>query len=313
MERFVSSATFRHRARNALHTALILAAMAGLAGFLGYALFGSAAVVWAALIAPVFLVLANEVSPRLVLRMTGARAIPPAEAPGLHALAASLARRAGLARVPKLHYLPTRVMNAFAAGSPSNAAIVVSDGLVRNLDARELTGVLAHELAHLRSNDIRVMTLADVVGRLTALLSAVGQIMVVVLVPLALVTSLTVPWLALLALVFAPTLSVVLQLALSRTREYDADVAAAELTGDPRGLASALDKLERLQGGWMERMFMARAPGWLRTHPLTKERIRRLLELERELPPRMAVPDAGPLFAPAVVRAPRWHWSGLWY
>lgn len=308
-----ASLTVRHRAQNALHTALILGAMAALAGFLGYALFGTSAVVWAALIAPVFVVFANEVSPQFVLRLTRAEPLAPAQVPGLYALAEALARRAGLARVPRLYYLPTRVMNAFAAGSSGNAAIAVSDGLLRNMDSRELTGVMAHEFAHLRANDIRVMTLADVFGRLTSLLSVVGQFMVLILVPVALVTSLTVPWLALFALIFAPTVSVMLQLALSRTREYDADVAAAELTGDPRGLASALEKLERLQGGWMERMFMANAPKWLRTHPHTHERIRRLLEVEKDLPPQVAMPEVGPLFAPPAARSARWRWPGFWY
>lgn len=314
MLRLASPTSFRHRARNALHTALLLAAMAALAGFLGWAIFGSAALVGWALAGAALVALVHEVSPAFVLRLTGAQAIAPGAAPRLYALAESLAARAGLARVPRLYYLSTRVMNAFAAGSRANAAIAVSDGLLRNLDARELAGVLAHEFAHLRSNDLRVMTLADVVARMTAFLSLAGQMMLVVLVPLALVTPLEVPWLALVALLFAPTVSLALQLALSRTREYDADVAAAELTGDPRGLALALEKLERLQGGWMERLFMARSPRWLRTHPATGERIRRLLALERDLPggPRLPACALEDVFAP-VVRAPRWHWHGLWY
>jgi len=73
-----------------------------------------------------------------------------------------------------------------------------------------------------------------------------------------------------------------LQLGLARTREYDADRGAAEISGDPRGLALALAKLERQQGGWMERMLQGRVPAWLRTHPSTRERIRRLNELEGE-------------------------------
>ena len=308
-----SPTSLRHRWRNALHTALLLAAMAALAGFLGWAVFGSSAVVWAAVLGPVIVAFVHEVSPAFVLRLTRAEEISPARAPGLYALAESLAARAGLERAPRLYYVPSRVLNAFAAGSARNAAIALSDGLLRNLTSRELAGVMAHEFAHLRANDIRVMTLADLVARVTGFLSLVGQMMLVVLVPLALVTSLEVPWLALLALLFAPSLSLVLQLALSRTREYDADVAAAELTGDARGLALALDKLERLQGGWMERMFMARAPAWLRTHPSTAERIRRLLELERDQPPAAVLGDFGPLFAPPVLPAPRWHWTGLRY
>ncbi len=284
MDRFASPTSVRHRVQNTLHTALLLAAMAALAGFLGWALFGTAAVVWAALIAPLFVAFAREVSPAFMLRLTGAQPIALEQAPGLYRIVDRLAARAGLQAAPRLYYLPTRVLNAFAAGSPRDGAIALSDGLLRNLDRREITGVLAHEIAHLGANDIRVMTLAEMVSRITAFLSTVGQLMLVVIVPLALVTPLEVPWLALLALIFAPTVSALLQLALSRTREYDADVAAAELGGDPRGLAMALDKLERLQGGWMERMFMARAPHWLRTHPHTSERIRRLLELERDLP-----------------------------
>lgn len=280
-----NSLGFRHRVRNALHTGLLLLGMAALAGFLGYALFGSASMVWWALGGAVIVAFAHEMSPTLMLRMARAREIPKGEAPRLHGLVAMLAERAGLERVPPLYLVPTPVLNAFAAGSRDHAAIAVTDGLLRNLDGRELAGVLAHEFAHLKANDLRVMTLAAVVGRMTGLLSLMGQIMLVVMVPLALVTSLTVPWLAIFALLFAPTVSAALQLGLSRTREFDADVSAAELGGDPRGLAMALAKLERMQGGWVERMFIARVPHWLRSHPDTNERIRRLLELEQELAP----------------------------
>jgi heat shock protein HtpX len=310
--RFASPTSFRHRVQNALHTALILAAMAGLAGFLGWALLGTTAVLWAALLGSVLVAFAHEVSPAFVLRLTGAQPIEPAAAPGLYKLAQALAARAGLERAPSLYLLPTQVLNAFAAGSPGNAAIAVSDGLLRNLDSREIAGVLAHEFAHLRANDVRVMTLAAVVSRLTALLSLAGQMMLIVLVPLALVTRLEVPWLAVLALLFAPTVSALLQLALSRTREYDADVGAVEISGDARGLALALGKLERLQGGWMERMFMARAPHWLRTHPATAERIRRLRELERDPPAAAPIGDFGPLLAPPAAGWARWLWPWFW-
>ncbi|MGH8747555.1 MAG: zinc metalloprotease HtpX [Burkholderiales bacterium] len=256
--------------------------MAALAGFLGWALFGTTAVLWAALIGPVVVAFVREVPPSVVLRINGAKEIALGEAPALGTLVKALARRAGLPRVPRLYWLPSKVMNAFAAGSPSNAAIAVSDGMLRAMDGRELAGVLAHEFAHLRANDLRVMTLAAVVARMTAVLSMIGRVMLIVLIPVALVTSVNVPWLALLALMVSPWLSMALQLGLARTREYDADRGAAELSGDPRGLAMALEKLERQQGGWMERMLAMRVPAWLRTHPSIRERIRRLLELERE-------------------------------
>jgi len=282
MFRLAASSAFRHRVRNLLHTALLLAAMAALAGFLGWVLFGTAAVFWAALVGPVVVAFIREVPPSMVLRMNGAKEIALGEAPALRNLVGTLAQRAGLPKAPRLYWLPTKVLNAFAAGSPKNPAIAVSDGMLRSLDGRELAGVLAHEFAHLRANDLRVMTLAAVVARMTSVLSRVGLLILILMIPLALVSSANVPWLVILALMVSPWLSMMLQLGLARTREYDADRGAAEISGDPRGLALALAKLERQQGGWMERMLQGRVPAWLRTHPSTRERIRRLNELEGE-------------------------------
>ena len=194
----------------------------------------------------------------------------------------TLAERAGLARMPRIYRVPAPALNAFAAGSRGNPAIALTDGLLASLEPRELAGVLAHELSHVRARDVWVMTLAAVVGRMTSLMSFFGQLLLFVLLPISLFTGQGISLLAVVLLIFAPTISGLLQLALSRTREYDADVAAVQITGDPRGLASALAKLERQRGGWMQRIFTARAPGWLMTHPSTAERIRRLMEIERE-------------------------------
>ena len=308
--------TFEHRLANAVQTVLLLAAMAALAGYLGWTLLGAEGVVWAVLVAAVAMALGSGASPHLVLRLSGAFELAPQQAPGLYRLVAALAGRAGLPRAPRLYYVPTRVLNAFATGGRDQSAIAVTDGLIRSLDTREIAGVLAHEIAHLRARDVWVMTLADVVGRMTGVLSFFGVVLLVMLLPLAAASGIRIPLLPLAVMIFAPVVSAALQLALSRTREYDADIAAAELTGDPRGLAAALDKLERLQGGWMERMFMSRAPRWLRTHPDLHERIRRLLSLEAAQPPRFDLPDYAedPFFGrPVVVRAPRWRWPGLWY
>jgi len=302
-----------HRLSNALQTLLLLAAMAALAGTLGWALFGDVGL-WAALLGPVVALLGHRASPNWVLRMTRARPIAPAQAPGLYRLIDDLAARAGLKVAPRLYYVPSQALNAFAAGGSDSPAIAVTDGLLRSLSAREIAGVLAHEMAHVRARDVWVMTLAEVVARVTSILSFVGQMLLVVLIPVSLLTEGELPLLAILLLVFAPAISALLQLALSRTREYDADVAAVELTGDPRGLASALDKLERLQGGWMERLFMARVPKWLRTHPATGERVRRLLALEREPGFAGREVELEPFAEPQIViHRPRWHWPGLWY
>jgi len=302
------------RLSNALQTAILLGAMALLAGYLGWALLGADGVLAAAVSVVFVLAFAPQVSPRMLLRFSGATELHPEQAPGLYRLLQALAQRAGLARVPRLFYLPTRVLNAFAVGRRDDAAITVTDGLLRRLEGREIAGVLAHELAHVRANDVWVMTLADLVGRITGTLSFFGLALLFVWLPLAMFSGGSLPLLPILVMIFAPTLSAMLQLALSRTREYDADLAAAELTGDPRGLASALNTLEKLQGGWMERLFLARVPGWLRSHPQTDQRIQRLLALEGAQPMDLATWGDDPLFGrPRIERAPRWHWSGLWY
>lgn len=317
--RMDSLRVFWHRLLNTLHTVLLLAAITGLAGFLGWWVFGDEGVIWAAVIAVLALVLSPRVSPRWVLRASGARELAAFQAPVLHRLLQALAERAGLSQAPRLYYLPTRVLNAFATGGGADSAVTVTDGLLRAMTLRELAGVLAHEIAHVRGHDLWVMNLADVVGRLTALLSMLGQALLIVMLPLSLLRGYEVPLFPILALIFAPTISVLLQLALSRTREYHADVVAADLTGDPEGLALALDKLERLQGGWMERMFMAngRIPHWLRTHPHTQERVRRLLELRPSTPltSTLAMPEEPHPFLelPVITRRPSWHWQGLWH
>jgi heat shock protein HtpX len=270
-----------HRLQNALQTIALLAAMAALAGFLGWTLFGEPGL-WAAVLGPAIALASNGGSSEMILRLTRAQPLAPQHAPGLHRVVGLLAERAGLRRMPRLYRVPAPALNAFAAGSRDDPAIALTDGLLASLEPRELAGVLAHELSHVRAHDVWVMTLAAVVGRMTSLMSFLGQLLLFVLIPVSLFTGHGVPLAAIALLIFAPTISGLLQLALSRTREYDADVAAVEITGDPRGLASALAKLERQRGNWMQRIFMARAPGWLMTHPSTDERIRRLMDIERE-------------------------------
>jgi len=181
---------------------------------------------------------------------------------------------------------------------------------------------LAHEISHVRNNDMWVMGLADLFTRMTNILSVVGQFLLLLNLPLLLMSDYTISWAAILLLVFAPTLSALLQLALSRTREYDADLGAAELSGDPEGMALALAKLERLQAGFFERVFLPGRqipePSLLRTHPPTQERLRRLLALRHEpgfasqsqlrVPGTLRTPGHGP-----VQHAPRRHMGGLWY
>jgi heat shock protein HtpX len=231
-----------------------------------------------------------------------------------------LAARAGLPAAPTLYYVPSAMINAFAVGTRGNSAIAVTDALLRALSPRELAGVLAHELSHVRNNDMWVMELADLFSRMTSWFSSVGQILLVINLPLTMFSEYAVSWAAILILVLAPTLSALMQLALSRIREYDADLGATELTGDPRGLALALVKMERYQGRFIEQIFFPGRrlpdPSLLRTHPPTQERIERLLELE---PAAAAVPHPPSVASlasaafPPVERRPGWHLNGVWY
>src|SRR5690606_2413300 len=113
---------------------------------------------------------------------------------------------------------------------------------------------MAHEIAHIAHEDIRVMALADVVSRMTSVMSTLGLFLALFNLPAAMAGGAGVPWLTVLVLVAAPTVGTLLQLALSRAREYDADLGAVALTGDPQGLASALVKLEQAQGRMWEAM-----------------------------------------------------------
>ena len=220
------------------------------------------------------------------------------------------ARHAGAAP----HYVPSAVVNAFATGSKQEASIALTDGLLRSLSPRELAGVLAHEIAHIASEDLRVMGLADSVSRFTSLLALMGQIAILLSLPALLVGAAEVYWPGLLLLAASPQLALLAQLGLSRVREFDADRLAAELTGDPQGLASALAKIERVSRSWRAWLGWGNPePSWLRTHPATQERIARLLTLAPG--PASALPFHAPHFLPesaVTPRPPRWHPSGLW-
>jgi len=296
-----------HKLSNLLQSIMLLAGMAALLGLLGWLLAGIKGIIWAAIIGVVFLLVSPRASPRLVLKLSGAHPLSVAEAPGLYALVKSLALRARLPTLPQLYYIPTQAMNAFTVGNRRQAMIAVTDGLLRGLTRRELAGVLAHEVSHVDNNDTWVMTLADAVNRLTSLFSLFGQLFFLINLPLVLFGKSGFSWLAILLLVFAPTLSVLLQLALSRTREFDADLGAAQITHDPLGLASALKKLHDYHSGLLRRVLMPGRPipdsSTLRTHPKSEERIRRLVSLAGREP--RTIESFSPIAEDSVVFPPR--------
>lgn len=311
----------QHALANRLQSLLLLLAlMAGFTALVGWLLWGPDGLVAVLVSVSMLLLLNPALSPRLLMRMYGAQRLTREQAPRLVAVVEALSRRAGLPRTPELYYIPSNLINAFSAGRQDDAVIPVSDGLLKVLDERELAAVLAHEVSHIRSNDTWVMGVADLFSRLTSVLSLFGQLLLLINLPLLLLSNVHINWLAILLLVAAPTLSALAQLGLSRTREYDADLNAVRLTGDPDALASALVKIDRYSGAFLEQiLFPGRGlpePSWLRTHPAAEERVARIMSLKPEVEPLLPKGrhSGGPGAFPAVQgSSPRWHLNGLWY
>jgi heat shock protein HtpX len=274
---------------NGLKTALLLASLTLLLMWFGSLFGGSQGALIALGIALAMNAGAYWFSDRVVLRMYRAQEVSEARAPELHRLVADLAQRAALP-MPRVYVIPDPGLNAFATGrNPQHAAVAVTEGLLRSLGSAELAGVLAHELSHVRHRDILIGTVAaTLVGAVTMLadwarwgaLFGFGRgddddgANPLVLLVFGLVAGIG---------------ATLLQLAISRSREFEADAGAARMLGDPRPLISALRKLELgaqhipmraseasahlfivspLRGGGMLRMFS--------THPPIEQRIRAL-------------------------------------
>lgn len=274
-----------HAWRNRLQSVLLICLMFGLCTYLGNIVAGRSGVISAFFSVVVILFINPSFSPAWIIKLYRGTPISPREAPQLVQILHVLSRRAGLDKTPRLYYIPTEQLHAFATGTPRKSAIALSEGLLSNMTLRELTGILGHELSHIRNNDLWVMGLADLFSRITNMFSLLGMMLALSFIPATLFSESEVVfnWFALLVLIFAPHVSALAQLALSRTREFNADLNSARLTGDPDALADALTKIERIQGGWFERMlFPGRKipdPSILRTHPETAERVSRLRQL----------------------------------
>lgn len=308
----------RHNRRNTLHTILLIVGTGLIMGVLAYTMFGWVGLLGAAAFGTFGIMSLGRVSPKMVLGLYKARPLQPEEAPELHQIVRELSKRADLPSVPMLHYVPTKMMNAFAVGNENDSAVAVTDGLLRAMTMRQITGILAHEVSHIKSGDLKVMGLADVLNRITSLLSNLGLIGV----PLVLGTGINVPILGLVLMIAAPTLGGMLQLGLSRAREYDADLDGATLTGDPEGLASALRILEEKQGGKWEGLVLPGSrlpqPSLLRTHPKTEDRIAKLMALQgqsdEQIVIRHSTEKPQTSFVPHVSDPKiRWHKLGIYY
>jgi len=277
---------------NHSRTFMLLAAMTALFLGIGYLIGGSGGIVIAFLIAAAMNVFAYWNSDKVVLRMYGAREVDARSAPELVGLVRQLALRAGLP-MPRVYIMDNDQPNAFATGrNPQNAAVAATTGLLRSLTQEEIAGVMAHELAHVRNRDTLTMTItatiAGAIGMLANFAFFFGAAGDNRNNPLGIVG-------ALLLMIVGPMAAALVQFAISRTREYEADKLGAEICGQPLWLASALQRLEQLagrvdnhaaernpatahmfivnplHGGSMDNLFS--------THPATANRIRRLREL----------------------------------
>ena len=266
-------------------TFILMAAMTALLMGLGWLFGGQGGAMIALVIAGVGNIWSWWNSDKMVLRQQGAQRIDRANAPELFDITAALADKAGLP-MPALYVLPTEQPNAFATGrNPENSAVAITQGLLQNMPREEIAGVIAHELAHIRHRDTLTMTVTATMAGAIAML---GNMMMFTGGRDGRGGGIG----AILAMIFAPLAAGLVQMAISRTREYVADRTAAEITGDPRALASALARIATLAGRSVnipaERnpasaaMFIINPLGALRmdrlfaTHPPTEERIARL-------------------------------------
>ena len=240
---------------NALRTTILLAGMTALFMGVGYLIGGTGGMAIAFLFALGTNVFAYWNSDKMVLSMQGAREIDPRSAPDLYQMTQRLVDNAGLP-MPRLYLIETDQPNAFATGrSPDKGVVAVSSGLIKYLDSREVAAVIAHELAHIKNRDTLTMTVtATLAGAISMLaqfglffggardnnnpLGFVGVIAMVILAPIA---------------------AMLVQMAVSRTREYEADKDGAEICGDPHALATALEKISSM-GKRTVNMAAERAP-----------------------------------------------------
>lgn len=270
---------------NGFKTVLLLGLMTGFLLAIG-SLFGQRGLLMALVFAAVMNLGSYWFSDKIVLRMYGAQPADPARFPELNAMVADLATRASLP-MPKVYILPNAGLNAFATGrNPDHAAVAVTQGLLQALDRGELEGVIAHELAHIRNRDILISSIAaTVAGAVTVLARIVGY---GAMFGGGRDRDGGGAFGALAMMILAPLAALLIQMAISRTREYSADATGAEIVGHPDGLVAALRKLDRAAqrvpvqaspatahmfivkpfSGGMMKMFS--------THPPMEERIRRL-------------------------------------
>ncbi|MFZ5796914.1 MAG: zinc metalloprotease HtpX [Thermodesulfobacteriota bacterium] len=274
---------------NTVKTFMLMAALTALFMVGGQALAGRQGMTIALIIALGLNFFSYWFSDKLALSMNGARQVSPEEAPDLHRLVEELARRADLPK-PKVYLVSNPTPNAFATGrNPHHAAVAVTTGLLQLLDRNEVAGVLAHELGHIKNRDILIGSVAAVLAGAISYLATMAQWAMLFGGGRSSDEEGGNPLAALVMIIVAPIAAALIQMAISRSREYLADQAGAQISGRPLSLAGALEKLTAynrqlpmqvnpasaqmyivnpLRGGQIANLFS--------THPPMEERIRRL-------------------------------------
>ncbi|SEN48936.1 heat shock protein HtpX [Loktanella fryxellensis] len=220
-------------------TAMLMAAMTALFLGVGYLIAGTGGIAVAFAVAVAMNAFTWWNSDKMVLRMHGAQPVSPGDRAGLHAMVADLARRADMP-VPAVYLIDTAQPNAFATGrNPDNAAVAVTAGLLRTLDRDQVAAVVAHELAHIRNHDTAIMTVTATFAGAISMLANFAMFFGGSRERLGLVGTLAM-------MILAPLAAALVQMAISRSREYEADRVGAEICGNPMWLAGAL---ERIQAG----------------------------------------------------------------
>lgn len=276
---------------NLMKTAILMAAITALFMLLGRMLGGQAGMMLALLVALGMNFFSYWFSDKMVLKMYNAREVDDSTAPQFVAMVRELAAKAEIP-MPRVYVIDDAAPNAFATGrNPEHAAVAATTGILRALSAREMRGVMAHELAHVKHRDILISTVSATMAGAISMLANFGMMFGGrdsegrPVNPLA----------GLLVAILAPMAAALIQMAISRAREFEADRGGAEISGDPQALASALQKIERIARGEplqaAERhpetaQMMIVNPlsggglrGLFSTHPSTQERVERLLAM----------------------------------
>jgi heat shock protein HtpX len=274
-----------HRHHPTARIVVLLLAIGLLFAYCGWIVAGLRGILWGLVVGTAVFAAIRRAPVDLCLAAMRAEPLWPGDVPGLDAGAATLCHKAGLSPPPRLYHIDADAPLAFSLGDGRSSAIVVDDAVLTGLTARERCGVLAHEIAHLSNGDLTLKALGFAIGWLVRILSQLGFLLILFGLLLRAFTAAELPLIQLAILWLAPVAVGFLRLAISRTLEEEADADAVELTGDPTGLATALEKLQR----WDEERWHRLAPGrrvlhlptLFNDHPPTAARITKLYEIAR--------------------------------